>query len=229
MRAVVTIAVGQGFGEMAALTHPGISAYARRIGADFVSLNAPSQNAPSLNAPSLNAPCAAPHFQKFRLASLLDLYDRILYMDTDIVVTDGCPDIFEVVPEDAFGAWFPNPMIPGRFADRIARVQEVLGDIGWRENYFNSGVMVVSRLHQPIFENPGDYADDFFEQTQLNYRVQKGRYRTVDIGYRWNHTSAVYTERRLQSHFIHYAGWAHIPGLPVIEQIRADLRTLGRL
>ena len=214
MKALLTIAVGSGFHEIAALTHPWIEGYARQVGADFI---------------SLHTDAAAPHFEKCRIAAFLDTYDRILYMDTDIIVNDGCPDIFDQVPEDAFGAWFVNPMIPGRFADRIARVQQVLGEIGWTENYFNSGVMVLSRVHRAIFDNPGEYADDFFEQTLLNYRVQKGRYRTVDIGYRWNHTGVVQSRQRLQSHFIHYAGSAHMPGVSLIDQIRADLKALGRL
>lgn len=150
MKALLTIASGASFGEIAALTHPAMGAYARQIGADFISIGTET---------------ATPHFEKFRIAEFLGLYDRILFMDSDIVITDGCPDVFELVPDNSFGAWFPNPMIPGRFADRIALAQQALGDIGWVENYFNSGVMVVSRTHRAIFENPDSYADDFFEQT----------------------------------------------------------------
>ncbi len=214
MKAILTIVSGQGFRDIAALTHPAIAAYARQIGVDFISLDADS---------------AAPHFEKARIADFLGTYDRLLYMDTDIVVTDGCPDLFAVVPEDSFGAWFPSSLFPARFADKIVRVQQELGDIGWVETYFNSGVMVVSPRHRPVFAQLSGYRDEFFEQTLLNYRVQQGRYRSTDIGYRWNHTGAVRSSRRLKSHFIHYAGSAHMPGVDLIEQIRADLRTLGRL
>jgi hypothetical protein len=214
MRVILTIAVGQAFHDIAALTHPAMAAYARRTNADFI---------------ALNTDATEPHLQKARIAEFLQLYDRILYLDTDIVVNDGCPDLFDIVPEDTFGAWFPNPMFPGRFADRIRRVQQVLGDIGWVDNYFNSGVMVVSRAHAAAFENLSEYRDDFFEQTLLNYRVRKRRYATKDIGFRWNHTGAVDPSQRLHSHFIHYAGSAHMPGVDLIDQIRADLKTLGRL
>jgi alpha-N-acetylglucosamine transferase len=214
MKAILTIAVGQAFHDIAALTHPAMAAYARRTNADFI---------------SLNTDAAEPHFQKARIAEFLKIYDRILYLDTDIVVNDGCPDLFAIVPEDRFGAWFPNPMFPGRFADRIRLVQQVLGDIGWVDNYFNSGVMLVSPAHAAAFDNLGEYRDDFFEQTLLNYRVRQDRYPTKDIGFRWNHTGAVVSPSRLQSHFIHYAGSAHMPGVDLIDQIRADLKALGRL
>lgn len=214
MRLILTIAVGPAFQEIAALTHPLIGAYARQVGADFVSIN---------TATSL------PHLEKFRMADFLGRYDRVLFIDTDIVITGNCPDLFSIVPDGAFGAWFPDPMIPGRFAGNIARVQEVLGDIGWVDGYFNSGVMVASRCHRPVFQDPEDYTDSFFEQTLLNYRVRKRGHRTLDIGYRWNHTGIICSEKRFESHFIHYAGSGHRPGLSRVEQIRADLRALGRL
>ena len=156
-------------------------------------------------------------------------YERILFMDSDIIITDNSPDLFALVPDDRFGAWFVNPMIPGRFAENIAHVQAALGRIGWVSGYFNSGVMVLSRAHRSIFEDPQDYSDMFFEQTLLNYRVQAGRYLTFDLGYRWNHTCAVFSDRRLHSYFIHYAGPGHIRGMSRAEQIRTDLGALGKL
>src|SRR5262249_54404349 len=136
MKALVTIATGANYQEqIARFTHPGLSAYAQQIGADFISVN--TSDGP-------------PYLEKFRLANFLDLYERVLFMDTDIVIVDPCPDVFTRVPDDAFGARFETP---GRYADQIVRAQHELGDIGWTQNYFNSGVMVVSRAHHAIFEN----------------------------------------------------------------------------
>jgi hypothetical protein len=39
MRAVITISIGDEFSRIAAMTHPLMEAYARRIGADFISLH----------------------------------------------------------------------------------------------------------------------------------------------------------------------------------------------
>ncbi len=215
MKALLTIAIGAEYQEIANLTHPALSAYARQIGADFFSLSTSD---------------GVPHLQKFRIADFLGLYERILFIDTDIVVTDPCPDVFALVPDEAFGAWFPNPMIPGRFADQIARAQVELGDIGWTRNYFNSGVMVVSRTHRGIFEDAKARAafarpENFFDQTLLNYLVQKNRCKIVELGFRWNHTGVVDGQERFQSHFIHYAGRGHGRA----DQIRADLVELGKL
>src|ERR1700722_12134193 len=158
MKAVVTISIGDKFHRIAELTHPRMERYAQSIGADFI---------------SLNRFVASPHLEKFRLSDFLAVYDRILFLDTDIVINKNCPDIFTQVAEDRFGAWFPDAMIPGRFSEQIKRVQAVLGEIGWAKDYFNSGVMVISRIHRPIFAAPPNYSDEFYEQTLLNYRVQQ--------------------------------------------------------
>ncbi len=64
MKAILTIAAGSEFREIAALTHPLISAYARAIDADFI---------------SLNGAVARPHFAKFRIAEFLGIYP-VLFM-----------------------------------------------------------------------------------------------------------------------------------------------------
>ena len=213
MKAVLTIVGGEGFAEIARLTHPAISSYARQIGADFISVNTES---------------AKPHFEKFRISDFLRIYERILFIDTDVIITNECPDIFSIVPKDAFAAWFPNPMIEDRFLGEIMRVQSVLGDIGWRKNYFNSGVMIVSAEHRAIFQDPGSYEGEFYEQTLLNYRVQQARCKIFDIGLEWNHTCVLNSDQRFQSRFIHYAGPGHIHGLSRLDQIKADLEALRR-
>jgi hypothetical protein len=208
MNAVVTIAVGDEFHQIAELTSPLIARYAQRIGADFLSINQPS---------------STPHFEKFRIFDLLTIYERIVYLDTDLIVTERCPDLLKIVPADAFGAWFPSRMGPG-FEGAIAQAQRTLGDIGWKSDYFNSGVMVVSRVHRGIFAPPFDYKDEYFEQTLINYRVQRARAKVHDIGWQLNHTGRVQCQAgRMASNIIHYAGAGHIPGVSRLEQIRRDL------
>jgi len=213
MNAVVTIAIGPEFQQMAAMTAPLLAHYARRSNADFLSIHQSSHPSP---------------FEKFRLFDLLLSYDRILYLDTDMIVKLECPDLFQLVSPDAFGAWFPSRLGPG-FEGVIAAAQRALGDIGWQNDYFNAGLMVLSRKHREIFAPPYNYTDGFFEQTLLNYRVQRSKFPVQDIGYPFNHTGRVRTPAgRLASHIIHYAGAGHIPGMTRIDQIRHDLQLLAR-
>lgn len=210
LRAVITIAIGEEFRQIAAMTHPLIEAYARRIGADFI---------------SLHGDIAKPWQEKFRLFDFLELYDRVLFLDTDVIVKPDCPDLFELVPLDDFGAWLTSRHGP-RFDPLIARIQEHLPDLGWRKTYFNSGVLVVSRQHRDAFVKTNEYQDEQYEQTLLNYRIQKLGYRIFDIGYRFNHTGvASQIADRFASHILHYAG----TGRARVDLIRSDLRHLRLL
>jgi lipopolysaccharide biosynthesis glycosyltransferase len=210
MLAVVTVAIGAEFREIAALTHPFMADYASRIGADFVSLHGPVEN---------------PYLEKLRLGDYLCLYDRILFLDSDVIVRPDCPDLFELVPADCFGAWLASNHSP-RFDPEIAQLQQQLGNISWQKTYFNSGVMVVSRQHREAFASVTEPHHEPFDQGLLNYRVQKLGYRIFDIGHRFNHTGvASQTADRFQSHIIHFAGQKQQRA----NAIRADLRHLRYL
>lgn len=210
MRALITVTIGEHFHRIAALTHPLLAAYARRIGADFIVLHG--------NSPK-------PWLEKFRVSDFLALYDRVLFLDTDVIVKPDCPDLFERVPAECFGAWLASRHNP-RFESNIARIQQALPDLGWRGDYFNSGVMVVSRCHRDAFAKTIEYQDEYPDQTLLNYRVQRLGYPIADIGYRFNHTGvASQVADRFASYIIHYAG--HGPARASL--IRADLAYLRLL
>ena len=210
MHAVVTVTIGEEFRQIADLTHPLMAAYARRIGADFISLHGDT---------------AKPWLEKFRLFDFLGLYQRVMFLDTDVIVKPDCPDLFEIVPADTFGAWLTSRHGPG-FDPLIARIQQHLPDLGWRKTYFNSGVLVVSQKHRAAFAKPIEYEDEMYDQTLLNYRVQKLGYTIFDIGYNFNHTAAAtLIADRLASHILHYAG----AGRARVDMIGSDLRLLRLL
>ena len=164
MNAIITIAIGTEFEQIANLTHPLIEGYARRTRADFI---------------SLHGSVTRPWFEKFRLFDFLGIYDRVLFLDSDVIVRPDCPNLFEIVPSERLGAWVVSEHKSG-FAPLIARIQDTLPNIGWKKTYFNTGVMVVSRSHRDAFAAPVDYEDEQYDQTLLNYRVQKLGYLLFD-------------------------------------------------
>jgi lipopolysaccharide biosynthesis glycosyltransferase len=210
MRAVITISIGDEFSRIAAMTHPLMEAYARRIGADFI---------------SLHGDAAKPVLEKFRLFEFLGLYERVVYLDSDVIVKPDCPNLFELVPFDNFGAWLTSRHGAG-FDPLIARIQKHLPDLGWRKTYFNGGVLVVSQQHRDAFVKTIEYEDEMYDRTLLNYRVQKLGYEIFDIGYKFNHTAAASrVADRFASNILHYAG----VGGARVDMIRSDLRHLGLL
>jgi lipopolysaccharide biosynthesis glycosyltransferase len=98
---VLTIAVGDDFQKMAKITHPTLKAYADRIGADFICVDKNT--------------CSTPHWEKFiNIYKLLIKYERIIYLDTDLIVRDDCPSLFDIVPEAKIGMFNEMPFTTRR-------------------------------------------------------------------------------------------------------------------
>ncbi|QLE56565.1 glycosyltransferase [Nostoc sp. TCL26-01] len=183
MKALVTLCTGDEF-RLGQVTHPLLKAYADKIGADFIVISEFKMNLGNYN------------FEKFQIYEMLEKYDRLIYIDTDIIVKPECPDLFKLVPEDKFGAFLVSDYT--YFHDgAINNIQDKLGNIGWKRTYFNAGVMVVSKCHQEIFSDQHGLLEwsqetgSFYDQTLLNYTIQKLNIPIHNIGYKFNHTTDV--------------------------------------
>ncbi len=187
MKAVVTLCIGNAY-KLGEITHPLLKAYADRIKADFIVINTPQLNLNYI------------HYEKYQIYDLLKDYERIIYLDTDIIVKPKCPNLFEIVPEEQFGAFVVSKHT--YFHDgAIKDIQKVLGEIDWKREYINNGVMVISKCHRQVFAKNHDLfvwsseKRHFPDQTILNYHIQKLGIPIYDIGYKFNHTSGTKNSR----------------------------------
>ena len=214
-------------------THPILKVFAEKWNADFK---------------VLDSSCGPVFQRKLALYELFESYDRVLHMDSDIVINRDCPNIFDMIPSDYIGLVFEDKgsRLKNR-RDRIKQVKRALGDIEhWVEGYFNMGFFVVSSIHQEMFtkikgklwgedqkKKPGGA-----DQTHLCYQIMRLKYKYVDLGYKFNHMS-MFSElwngspSRFDSHIIHYAGQAKFPdkgGRSRPELMRDDIvRIYGQL
>jgi len=157
----------------------------------------------------------APFWRTLALYDLFELYDRIFYVDSDVVINKDCPNIFDEVPFDTVGVVFEDK--GSRLKDRryqIVRIKKRFGgNKHWIDGYFNAGIMLVSKIHCDMFTKINNqlWNESFPEQTHFNYQMRKLGYKYVDLGYRWNHMS-MFSETwhnslsRFDSYIIHYAG-----------------------
>lgn len=213
LRALVTLCIGEGFEKISHLTHPLMNAYAKTTGSDFLVINKRKfQKLPV-------------HFEKFQIAGILQKYDRVLFVDTDVVIRPDAPNLFDLVPLEKVGVYMAN-IHSDCHDDSIHSIQNELDDIGWHNEYFNSGVMLVSKPHVGLFDLSHGSFTGFYEQTQLNYNLQKLNLPVFDITYRYNHVEAVGIPiSGGSSYFIHYAGPGHGSGSKY-HQIRSDFQGL---
>jgi Glycosyltransferase family 9 (heptosyltransferase) len=194
--ALLTIASGDYFQQMAAITHPTIKAYADKIGAEFIVWSDVSGY-------------TVPQYKKMEMGGLLDSYDRLVYIDTDILVREDAPDILAIVPPDELGL-----LEEGQYFDRRQTTIQFMTQVGfnpaqWDGKYYNTGVLVCSRCHQPLFVNPPVQWNHFGEQTWFNTVISSRKAKVFSLPYRLNRMMTLnshYGEDRLDSWFLHYAG-----------------------
>jgi hypothetical protein len=217
MNAVVTICIGDEYKKISKFTHPLIKSYAESIGAEFVVLDKISMSKTS------------PHWEKFSIFYLLNKYERIIYLDTDLIVRDDCPNLFDIVPTSKLGAFNEAPFTENRYGSLIQACNDYDVKLrNWNGKYYNTGVMVISRIHKYLFKKPEKEAFNFYEQGYLNMVIARET-RTndakidgvvmYDLPYKFNRMACMdgFTgEERHASYIIHYAGF---PSLDFVLQL----------
>lgn len=187
------------------LTHPAMKQYSKFCGADFIVLSDP---------PPFLTNSGHPAYSILEVEKVLNDYDRVVHLDTDMIINKGAPNIFDIVPHDHIGIVAED--VGTRKQDRMLeamKIQHEFGDIGWRENYYNVATMVLSKPHIEIFQpHNGKYWTGWAgEQTHISFNIIKTRAQVLELGYKWNHMT-MFSEAwngspsRFDSHIIHYAG-----------------------
>ncbi len=209
---VLTLSIGEEYEELSKITHPIIKKYADKIGADFHAIS------------EQKISDTTPHWEKFQIYNLLNKYDRILYVDTDIIIRDDCPDLFEEVDMSLLGAFNE-----AQFTQRNPSFYKSCETYGinyenWNGEYYNTGVMVLSRIHKQLFKKPELEYMNFFEQGYINAVIHRDKIKTHNLSYKFNRVSAldVFTgEDRFASYIVHYAGAPNIGELTNL--IKSDI------
>lgn len=199
MNAVLTISIGKEYQEIAKYTHPVIKKYAEKLGAEFVCIDVQKISQ------------TTPHWEKFQIYDLLNKYERILYVDTDIIIREDCPNLFDEVSFSRLGMFNE-----AQFTDRS---RELMIDIckaydttlsSWNGHYYNTGVIVISRCHKELFKKPDKEIFSFYEQSYLNMIISKMDVPIHNLHHKFNRMTCMdrfIGEERFASYIIHYAGY----------------------
>jgi lipopolysaccharide biosynthesis glycosyltransferase len=208
--ALVTLAIGSDFQDVARLTENSFRSYASRYDLDLIVITEPP-------------PGIHPVWGKFACFDLLDTYERLIFADADVLIATEAPNLLAMVPPGEVGAYVVSEDTDYHDG-AVGRIQEVLDDLGWKRDYFNCGVLVLSRNHKDLFDHTDPDFDlwknepeaTYREQTYINYKVQQKGIPVFDIGYRFNHTLAsANSYERFGSFLIHCKG--HRPGTKLDE------------
>ena len=180
--AVLTLAVNDRGKELHDVSGPIFERYAQRIGADYHAVVCIHDGTYPMN-------------EKFRLRPYFDHYERLIYLDGDVILTPDCPSLFDIVPEYCIGMYDDMPdtdRISGHhWADRECEL--MCESQGWPLKYLkfilNSGVIVASKMHKGMFDPPvKPYPNSFcMEQTHINFKILENQYKVCLLDKKYNH------------------------------------------
>lgn len=198
-KAIVTIATTDTHKSILAETLGLMKEYAERIGAE---IHVVTSDDPSIRIG---------HYRKIKvLNEILDRYDRVLWIDADVLISRKAPDIFAEVPEDCLGIFNEAPWID---RSNDAKIWFDLTGFAITPNvYFNTGIMVLSKIHKDIFRMPDIQVQHYGEQTYLNQRIAECNTKVYYLSHHWNRMSCTHLplgEEVFFSNFIHFAGMPH--------------------
>ena len=94
-----------------------------------------------------------------------------LVIDADFIIRPHSPDVFDIVPQECVGAMPEGGLLPRDDCCRLLRATYGLGERLTPAQYFNSGVLVLSKPHLGLLESLGSdtlYGQPNFEQGHLN-------------------------------------------------------------
>lgn len=191
---------------------PSVKVYCKKYNIDLKVISTPFYNIPYSFDYNYNT------FEKNQVYHHIEGYDRILRLDSDIIINPNAPNFFELDPNNIYVTY--EDVGPRKIERRfeIERLKVSLGNIqNWDEGYFNSGVILFSQRHKEIFNlNLQDLKKDlgpFKEQSYLNWKVKSLGFELVNLGKDFNHIRSFEEDwsnsNRLHANIIHYAGPQH--------------------
>jgi len=231
-RCLFTIAVGDKYTWMFDITIPYMRAYCERHGIDFILVDD--------NYRRDEHPC----YMKQFINTLWWRYDRVCYVDSDVLIMPHAPNIFEHTPADKCSAFREVS-----YSDRPEEIQRrnrmsydyitlyaeaynaAMVDMGYDavplpdnlgEYYYNAGIFVCTKETCPHVAPVGGImqlpTSNHYDQNYFNMMIIKHNIPMYDLGYKWNRRRGAHVAESLNpmnSYFVHYLGLGQKDKLPM--------------
>lgn len=204
------------------LTGPRMERYARRIGADFIAMRDTTQGWFML--------------EKLRVREYLPHYERVIYLDADVVVAEDCPSLFDVVTKGMIGMHDDWPPLSQWGEYFIKEWESLMASQGvgrpFQNHAHNTGVICVDREHLGMYDPPKRPLPECWcdEQSWEQSNVALYGYPVFPLPSEYNcqywetkyKSIAEYEEAARKAHIAHVSG---CPDNVRMELIRRLLRT----
>lgn len=207
---IVTLASNDHYRSLLVHTLPYMKRYADSIKADLITVGTQDET------------LRVPHYQKFKIISdALEKYERVAWIDCDVLINKLSPSIFAEVPDDSLGIFNEAPWVGERHEQDRKDWMNATGFEIPQGTYYNTGVMVISRIHKDLFKIPDVQINHYGEQTFLNQRIIESKMKIHALSHHWNRMTCTFQwmgEEPFCSWFIHFAGDPNIQNGPFIKR-----------
>jgi hypothetical protein len=208
-KALATFAFGPVYERLAEVTHPNLKSYAHRIGADFIRFTSRRHSEEHVM------------FEKLQVRQLLQgSYERVIWMDTDVVIRSDAPDLTDIVRYGHYGVWDEapsatlwSPEIQREYHNYQEILRETCKTLGlppmkWDGKWYCMGVMVLDRTHLDVLQDPPAYPGGWVgEQNYLNTMLRVHGVPIHGLPAEF-HMMFLSKKPRLDAYVVHYAGIA---------------------
>jgi hypothetical protein len=194
-RAIVTVANGPEFVEILKLTRPFMQAYADRVGADLIDLDNDTEDWGPM--------------EKFRTFHFATQYQQTLFVDADAIITDHCPDLFElyldvdIAAHDDWSFLFKTSW--------LERERKTVADksglaIENTSQCINSGIVLVNQSAADIWNHPrvdigrSHCAEQIYVEHQIANAISSGAtFANLDSRANWQWWFSTHHEGRFEA------------------------------
>lgn len=217
--ALVTLATGEHGRELLKVSGPGLRRYAREIGCDFHAISGP--------------PGPFPLARKWEVVRYMERYERVVWIDADVVLAPDTPSLLEYVPRGSIGIHSDWPWLTNR-EWVLAECRALCESQGYdasavREVAWNTGVWVADREHLPVFAPPRlpyprfHCVEQWHEQLRMAQLGVRVHLLPSQFNWQWWVQSREMVEPVAGTYVYHYAG---LIGQP--EERLRQMRELAR-
>lgn len=209
---LVLVTSSESFSKISEVTHPSIKSYAEKIGADFCVID--------------KSEIKNPKDWKFHISDKLEEYDRVLYVDSDLIIRPDAPDIFDIVPEGEIGLLYES-----RFLPKTQELNQILDVLKFPQEkrlgkFYGTGVIVASKVHSHIFSQR-DLVGKIPCEMAINVNLQMASPKIFGLPYKFNyqHFMDKFTgDVRHAAYFVNYSGALGKLGVDgLVDIIKKDL------
>lgn len=195
---LITLSVGSNYSKMESLATPRMLNYCKKYDLHHIIMRDKLFDHPAYN--------------KLLLKNYINNFDRILFMDMDVIIRNDAPNIFDIVPEDSLGIFDEEYLQICKCARETIDLynSHTNENIQWDGKYFNTGIIVFNKENIKILNEDLPMLDEFYaDQGYINYQINRKKIKVFDIGFQFNglnNPKITGKDRLLNSYFIHCNG-----------------------